>query len=65
MSERIETWALVQAGEVVNLCVWDGDFDTWAPPAGTEAVRLAKGQPCDIGWIYDGAGFAAPADKED
>lgn len=37
---------------VVNVCVWDGDTNTWQPPAGTIAVQS---DTAGIGWIYDPA----------
>jgi len=54
-------WAIVIGGVVDNLVLWDGSA-SWAPPEGSEAVALADGQACGIGWTYDGTTFAEPAE---
>ncbi len=52
-------WAIVIGGVVDNVVLWDGSA-SWAPPAGSDAVALADGQACGIGWTYDGTTFAEP-----
>jgi hypothetical protein len=55
-------WAIVQGGIVDNIILWDGDTSRWAPPAGAEAIQLAEGQACSIGWEWDGTQFSEPAE---
>lgn len=55
MSER---WAMIENGVVVNVCLWDGNLNTWQPPEGIE-MQLASEQ-CGIGWLWDGEQFNPP-----
>lgn len=50
-------WALISNGVVINMIVWDGEA-TWSPGPGLEAVPATEG--VQVGWTWDGEGFAAP-----
>ncbi len=39
---------------VVNLIAWDG-VTPWNPSGAVATVRLEEGEPCGIGWLYDGS----------
>jgi hypothetical protein len=54
-------YALIQGGIVINVIVWDGNTETWAPPSDVSAVLLPAGSEVGIGWSYDGANFAPPS----
>lgn len=56
----MNTYALVQGGEVVNVIVWDGESE-WTPPTGQTAVAIPDGSEAAIGWSYDGTNFEPPA----
>ena len=51
--------AIILAGVVENIALWDGETD-WTPPAGASVVALADGDACDIGWSYDGTVLSPP-----
>lgn len=50
-------YAVLVEGIVTNIVLWDGSPSTWTPPAGATMVAIGD-EPCDIGWRWDGAGFA-------
>jgi hypothetical protein len=52
-------WAIVIGGIVDNLILWDGG-SSWSPPVGSEAIQLAEGQACGIGWQWNGKDFVEP-----
>jgi hypothetical protein len=52
-------WAIVIGGIVDNLILWDGG-SSWSPPVGSEAIQLADGQACGIGWEWSGKDFVEP-----
>lgn len=31
-------WAVIEAGQVTNIVLWDGDPQTWTPPANADLV---------------------------
>lgn len=62
MVSTMKNYALIENGSVVNVTVWDGNTETWAPPAGMTAVLVPPGVPVSIGYAYDGSNFAAPAE---
>lgn len=53
-------YALVDAGVVVNVILWDGNTETWQPAEGQAAELLPANSTVDVGWTYDGTKFAAP-----
>lgn len=57
-----ERWAMIRAGVVENVCLWDGDLNTWQPPEGIEMQPATD--ECGIGWTWDGQAFAAPVAEE-
>lgn len=52
-------YALIEAGVVTNVIVWDGKSG-WAPPAGVQAVAVPADVPVCPGYTYKGGKFAAP-----
>lgn len=54
-------WAIVIDGVVDNIVLWDGS-SAWSPEKEAQAVQLAEGQECGIGWTYDGTTFSEPAE---
>lgn len=54
-------WAIVIGGVVDNLVLWDGSSD-WTPPKGSQAIQVSEGQPCGIGWTWDGTSFSEPVE---
>jgi len=57
----VSTYALIESGSVINMIAWDGDTETWQPPAGQTAVPIPAETFVDLGYIYSGNEFAAPA----
>lgn len=53
-------YAIVESGIVVNIAVWDGE-GYWAPPDGSEAVKIPAGTIAGIGYTYAAGVFTAPA----
>jgi hypothetical protein len=51
-------YAVVQAGVVVAVDIWDG-VTPWPLPAGTIAVNI-RGATVGVGWTYDGTTFTPP-----
>jgi len=49
--------AIVIDRVVDNVILLDA-LTAWELPAGSEAVALAEGQVCGIGWTYNGTTFA-------
>jgi len=54
-------WAIVIGGVVENIVLWDGS-EPWSPEKEAQAVQLAEGQVCGIGWIYGVTTFAEPSE---
>jgi hypothetical protein len=44
---------LIDTNIVVNVCDWDGDLETWHPPADMFTVMLPADSPVGIGDMYD------------
>ena len=41
MSNTIKTYAIIDSqDQIINTVLWNGDLNTWQPPAGTTAVLL-------------------------
>jgi hypothetical protein len=53
-------FAVVENGVVTNVVVWNGDFNTWQPSIGTDAVEIKEGVEGGIGYSYDGQVFSPP-----
>lgn len=53
----VNTYAIVENGEVVNLVLWDG-VTPWSPPQGCTAVLASAG--AYMGSTYDGNTFTPP-----
>jgi hypothetical protein len=53
-----ERYAIVEAGLVINVVLWDGDIEAWSPPEGTEAIQC----PDEVGisWTYADGEWVAP-----
>ncbi len=56
----MNTYAIVEAGLVVNIVAWDGNSD-WIPQDGTLVELLPAGSPVGIGYLFDGTNFNAPS----
>lgn len=52
-------YALIEAGVVTNVIVWDGKAG-WAPPSGAQAVAVPAGTHVSLGFRYEGGEFLAP-----
>lgn len=54
---------MIRGGVVENACEWDGNTETWQPPAGVELVRSDPGASDaigDVGDTWDGISFTKP-----
>jgi hypothetical protein len=60
----VNRWAMIQDGVVVNVCLWDGDTNTWQPPEGYLMEPVPEGSGAGIGWGWDGTNFVAPPPPE-
>jgi hypothetical protein len=47
----------VTTGEVVNLIIASPSD---LAPEGCQLIEVMNGQPCDIGWYWDGVDFTPP-----
>jgi len=58
----LNKWAIVRQSDnvVVNVCIWDGNTDTWSPPDGCFVISL-EDKVAGPGWIWDGTSFSDPA----
>lgn len=56
----METYAIVEDGTVTNMVLWDGDVTSWAPPKGSEAVKVVDGDGAMMGASYNGTVFTPP-----
>lgn len=59
--QAMNTYLIIKNGIVVNAIVWDGNAETWQPPAGQTSVLLPAGSEAWLGWSYNGTTFTAPA----
>jgi len=62
----VSNWAMILNGIVDNVCLWDGDTNTWQPPAGylMEPIPDPNTDGVGIGWGWDGTNFVAPPQPE-
>lgn len=57
-------YAIIQAGMVVNVAVWDGKTE-WDLDEGLAVVSIDDVSPQPgIGWAFDGTNFMAPPEPE-
>lgn len=56
----VQRWAMISSGVVINVCLWDGDTNTWEPPSGIEMQPATD--DCGIGWTWNGETFSPPAE---
>lgn len=56
----MQTYAIVDAGKVTNIILWDGDNTQWQPGKNAKAVVVPDGVRPDIGWAYASGAFVAP-----
>lgn len=60
---RMDKYALVKSGIVINVILWDGaafnenNGEGWSPPAGVIAVKVKEGELPNIGLSYVGGVF--------
>ena len=52
-------WAMVKDGVIENVCLWDGNTRTWAPPKGYEMIPA--GDNANSGDLWNGKEFTKPA----
>lgn len=52
-------YAMVKNGTVQNVCIWDGNLETWTPPIDVEMVS-ADEVFVDIGYLYANGTFTVP-----
>lgn len=55
-----ERWAMILNDIVENIISWDGDLNTWRPPAGYTMVAAADDTV--IGSSWNGAEFIPPTE---
>jgi hypothetical protein len=62
----VSNWAMIQDSVVDNVCLWDGDTNTWQPPEGylMEPLPDPNTNSVGIGWGWDGTNFVAPVLSE-
>lgn len=53
MISVLENYLMIQNNVVTNVCVWDGNPDTWTPPA--DATMLPQATTMALVWFWDGA----------
>ena len=56
-------YALIEAGTVTNVIVWDGKAG-WAPPSGVQAVAVPDDAPVSLGSRYEDGEFIVPEPPE-
>lgn len=56
-------YAMIKNRLVDNICKWDGDLESWTPPADVEMVSI-DGIFVDIGFEYADGVFTAPESDE-
>jgi hypothetical protein len=52
MVMRMQNYLMIQNNVVTNVCVWDGNTETWAPPA--DATMLVQATTPALVWVYAG-----------
>jgi len=55
-----ERWALIRDGIVKNICLWDGNLNTWQPPSDYLIQIIPEELYVAIDYIWDGNTFVAP-----
>jgi hypothetical protein len=45
---QLDSYAIIESGEVVNIVEWDGNTSTWEPPTGSTWVELSQ----DNAYLY-------------
>jgi hypothetical protein len=50
-------YVLIKNGVVVDSVEWDGNTETWLPPAGQQAIQS---DTAGMGWMWDGETFSSP-----
>lgn len=57
---EVSTYAIIEAGVVTNIVLWDGSAD-WVPPEGATAIDIgAISTPVSIGYLWSNGAFSAP-----
>lgn len=57
----MDNYAIVQAGMVINVVVWNGDTEEWQPPEGTTAIKVTdETGPAYIGFPFADGHFTPP-----
>lgn len=56
----IGRYAVIENGVVINVILWDGDAETWHPPAGASVNQLPDDSPVYAGFSFDGKQYTAP-----
>lgn len=55
----MNSYAIIEDGNVVNVILWDGLVE-WTPPPGATVRQVPDGVACGPGYTFDGANFIAP-----
>lgn len=54
MIMTVNRYALINAdNRVVNVCLWDGNLETWQPPEGIVCYPIADDAPGGSGDLWD------------
>lgn len=53
-------YAMLRAKVVINVCIWDGDNNTWLPPEDVEMIKLKDDQFPNQGDLYQDGMFKPP-----
>lgn len=67
---RMDKYALVESGNVINVVIWDGvafNEETgtgWSPPASVTAIKVEDGELPNIGFGYADGVFEQPFPDE-
>ena len=51
-------YAMIKDGVVQNICLWDGDLNTWTPPE--DMTVIAAPENIGVGWSYSEGQWAEP-----
>ncbi|MBT1867890.1 tail fiber assembly protein [Enterobacter kobei] len=57
-------FAVIKAGIVTNIIVWDGKGGDFSKDIDGALIEVAEGDSAGIGWSYDGNIFAPPPEPE-
>lgn len=59
-----QRYAIVEAGEVTNVIVWDSEAEPkWAPGEGAEAIACPE--EVSVGWTFNDGAFAPAPEIDD